>query len=493
MHRLARPALRSLAVGLLVAAAISPALASGDTAAIAWRVAVDGRITVPPALGPDGGVVVQGFEVVVIEPDGAVRWRQDVPVPQSNRMCAVDAQGRIYAPSGNDLRAYGPDGAPLWTALSNPAGFDAFAGPSVGPDGNIYVLDVNPADLGGRGMVSLTPAGEVRWSHESPDWALASMGLVPRRPITFADGLALVSSPGMPADGGALTSGVMAFGLDGEVAWTTSCNTPHWVTPAVPGKVYLARDPLAFDILDTDDGSVTPVVLSPNPLVIIKRVAVGPDGTGYASMTPTSAAVRRLNPDGSSSVLVGGIGMPGAPEVSLDGSLLVVPTSESVLPSLNHLNGLDPATGEVLWSVPLPPDAGGEYPMVSSPPRFSADGRFVYLAAATAEESWVYAFELQSTVAVGDGPGHALAGLELLVRPGAGGPRFQFELPAASPATLTVFDVRGRRVATVIRGETLPAGETTRTWDPRRLASGVYLARLQVPGGATTARFTLVR
>jgi hypothetical protein len=185
--------------------------------------------------------------------------------------------------------------------------------------------------------------------------------------------------------------------------------------------------------------------------------------------------------------------MPGAPEISPDGSLLVVPTAESVLPSLNHLTGLDPVTGEVLWSVPLPPEAGGDHPMVSSPPRFSADGRFVYLAAATAHQSWVYAFELQPTVAVDDDPWRQAAGLELLVRPGAGGPRFQFELPAAAAATLAVFDLRGRRVATVIRGETLPAGETTRTWDPRRLASGVYLARLQVPGGAATARFTLVR
>ncbi|MBD3222348.1 PQQ-binding-like beta-propeller repeat protein [bacterium] len=467
--------------------------ASAGNASIAWRVEVDGRIEAPVAVGPDGEIAVQGFELVVIEPDGTVRWRQDLPVPSSDRMCAIDGQGRIYASTMNDLRAYAADGSLLWTALDNPAGFEPFAGPTVGPDGNVYVLDVEPQASGGRGFVSVTPGGDVRWSHEHENWALAQMGEARRRDIGFADGLALVSSPGIPCEGGCLGSGVMAFTLDGDVVWSTETASPHWVTPGPAGKAYLARDPIAYDVLDTDDGAVTPVALSPQPLLTAKRVAVAPDGTGYVGTTPSSAGIRRLDPSGDSTVLAGDIGVPGAPAISPDGSVLVVPTAESILPSLNSLTGLDPESGDVLWSVPLPPEDDGDYPIVTGMPRFSADGHRVFLSAATFDRSWVYAFALQTTVGVGDEILGDLTGLDLRVLPGGSGTRFRFDLPAAAPVTLEIYDLRGRQVAEVIGRTSMSAGEHSRTWDAGQLASGMYLVRLQAGQRSATAKLTLVR
>ena len=492
------PTAGSLAALTVMAAALLfcfAASATASTATIAWRVEIDGRVNIPVALGPDGEIAVQGFELVVIEPDGSVRWRQDMALPLDNRMCSIDQAGRIFAATGNDLRAFAPDGTLLWTALENDDGFRPYAGPSVGPDGNIYVLDVTPLALGGRGFVSLTPDGDVRWDHPHEYWALAELGAATRREIAFTDGLALVSSPGMPCEGSCLASGVMAFTPDGEVAWSVETNTPHWLSPAVPGKVFLARDLQAFDILDTADGSVTPIPLSPQPIYTFKRVAVGPDGTGYVGTTPSSAGIRRLDPSGTSSVLAGDLGVPGVPAVSPDGSLLVVPTAESFLPSLNTLTGLDPQTGTVRWTVPMPPGEDGQFPVAIGMPRFSADGRMVYLTAATVDRSWVYAFELQSPTGVGDQVIGDLAALDLRVvtSTGSAGAGFRFDLPAAVPVTLEVFDLRGRRVATVIDGETLAAGQTTRSWTPRRLGSGMYLARLQAGHRTATAKLTLVR
>jgi hypothetical protein len=65
-----------------------------------------------------------------------------------------------------------------------------------------------------------------------------------------------------------------------------------------------------------------------------------------------------------------------------------------------------------------------------------------------------------------------------------------FSLPAESPVDLSVFDVSGRRLATVERG-TLPQGEYARTWDMGGVSNGVFFVRLRA--GATTLTRTVVR
>jgi hypothetical protein len=81
--------------------------------------------------------------------------------------------------------------------------------------------------------------------------------------------------------------------------------------------------------------------------------------------------------------------------------------------------------------------------------------------------------------------------------PAAGPTRFAWTLPAAARVRLEVLDVAGRRVALPVAAE-LPAGEHAFAWDGRgsdgrRVAAGVYLARLVTPGGVATARVARVR
>ncbi len=71
------------------------------------------------------------------------------------------------------------------------------------------------------------------------------------------------------------------------------------------------------------------------------------------------------------------------------------------------------------------------------------------------------------------------------------------EMPAASPARLELFDLRGARVRTLIERE-LPVGATVVRWDGRdtggrAVAPGVYLARLTTPSGVRSARVVLLR
>ncbi|MEM6784056.1 MAG: PA domain-containing protein [Bacteroidota bacterium] len=67
-----------------------------------------------------------------------------------------------------------------------------------------------------------------------------------------------------------------------------------------------------------------------------------------------------------------------------------------------------------------------------------------------------------------------------------------FTLPTAEEARVEVFDLLGRRVATLTDG-LRAAGEHRVTLDAASLPSGVYVVRLSTPGARLTERITVVR
>ncbi|MBM4131906.1 hypothetical protein FJ250_12920, partial [bacterium] len=81
--------------------------------------------------------------------------------------------------------------------------------------------------------------------------------------------------------------------------------------------------------------------------------------------------------------------------------------------------------------------------------------------------------------------------------PTQGPAEFRFSLPADSNAVLALYDLRGHRVRDLHNGFT-PAGGATVAWDGtdnggRRVAQGVYVARLTSPGLEVTERLTVLR
>jgi hypothetical protein len=73
----------------------------------------------------------------------------------------------------------------------------------------------------------------------------------------------------------------------------------------------------------------------------------------------------------------------------------------------------------------------------------------------------------------------------------------RFDLATAGRVQLALYDVRGRRVATVVNGERA-AGSYTVAWngrgsDGRAVASGVYFAQLVTAAGPSTQRFLFMR
>ncbi len=75
--------------------------------------------------------------------------------------------------------------------------------------------------------------------------------------------------------------------------------------------------------------------------------------------------------------------------------------------------------------------------------------------------------------------------------PARGQARLNLTLPQASDVSIVVYDVSGRRVATVADGR-YPAGDHVMTWDGRA-GAGIYFVRLSTPNVARTLKLVMLR
>ena len=68
-----------------------------------------------------------------------------------------------------------------------------------------------------------------------------------------------------------------------------------------------------------------------------------------------------------------------------------------------------------------------------------------------------------------------------------------FGIPQTGKVTLEVFDILGRKVATLLNNENKPAGRYTLRFTAHNLASGMYIYRLQAGNTIITRKFTLIK
>ncbi|HHS49881.1 MAG TPA: T9SS type A sorting domain-containing protein [candidate division Zixibacteria bacterium] len=68
----------------------------------------------------------------------------------------------------------------------------------------------------------------------------------------------------------------------------------------------------------------------------------------------------------------------------------------------------------------------------------------------------------------------------------------KFDVSDASPVNITVFDVTGRRVETLVDLDLTPGTYET-TWDASSMPSGVYFVRMSTSGGVSTAKLMLMK
>ena len=84
--------------------------------------------------------------------------------------------------------------------------------------------------------------------------------------------------------------------------------------------------------------------------------------------------------------------------------------------------------------------------------------------------------------------------VSLSVWPNPGTAIFQirFELARASDATISIYDLTGREVSTLARGNQ-EAGEHVLSWNAGNSASGIYFVRLEIPGNQLMKKLLLVK
>ena len=68
-----------------------------------------------------------------------------------------------------------------------------------------------------------------------------------------------------------------------------------------------------------------------------------------------------------------------------------------------------------------------------------------------------------------------------------------FYLPSRSLVSLTIFDILGRKVATIIDSETMTAGNYSKQWNASDFSSGTYFYRLQAGKFTETKKLILIR
>ena len=100
-------------------------------------------------------------------------------------------------------------------------------------------------------------------------------------------------------------------------------------------------------------------------------------------------------------------------------------------------------------------------------------------------------------LSVGNGPAGALALARSRPNPASGSAAIGFTLPRAGHARLTVYDLAGARVRTLLDGQR-PAGETAIAWDGRDdrgsiVRAGAYFYRLEFGGQTLAQRLVMMR
>lgn len=225
-------------------------------------------------------------------------------------------------------------------------------------------------------------------------------------------------------------------------------------------------------------------------MVKFSRIAVFASAGGSGKVTVTGEVGGNCF-QGSDVVRVLAVNSPNGGSVLASGSTttvawdVVAASSAAIYYSDNDggswtlVAGGQPNTGSYAWSVPNATAGAARIAVVLD------DGTADGIAGITG------AFSIESIVGVGDGGAVAFALPGASPNPSKGALTVGFSLPNSSKATLSLYDVAGRRVVSREVGS-LGAGRHTVTL-AERLRAGMYVIQLSQDGRSLTSRAAVVR
>lgn len=221
-----------------------------------------------PTIGPDGTIYVASHEgsLFAIDASGKIKWSFKTN-DRSWSTPAVAQDGTIYFGSDDDhLYAVKPEGSLKWKLHlgdCDPKGFgpessrcDVDGGPTIGPDGTIYV--------GGDGIHAVWPDGTLRWKVATAEHVASTPALAP-------DGTVYAGSQ---------DDALYAIAPDGTKKWEVRTGGDIDAAPAIAadGTIYVGSD-------DKNLYAITPAGQIAWKVVTGADVrggaAIGADGTIY--------------------------------------------------------------------------------------------------------------------------------------------------------------------------------------------------------------------
>lgn len=277
---------------------------------LAWKFQVDGPWIDHNYVGKDGSIyfVSQYGMLYCVGRDGGLKWLSNQYEADIQGVVDADASGNAYVGINNAIRSFDPLGHIRWT-FTDPAATTVIAGPTLGPDGNLYAA--TQAEGGGMGMMSLTPDGTLRWSN--PVVSSTASG---SEVIAFSKGHAIVS---LNQHGVHDAPQTLAFDLDsGSVVWAVEqgANGPVHVDSA--GNIYTTDYGHQVIALDAD-GQVRWTSAQPNG-----GFDVSQEGLVYGPGTQTGYRLFGLTPEG-------GIDWSGGIEDMMVSDIALDPTGKTLI------------------------------------------------------------------------------------------------------------------------------------------------------------------
>ena len=373
---------------------------AGTVGHVKWRfMADDLYIQGRPAIGPDGTVYAIGVKghLYALTPAGGVKWIFRIDNANALQPVSVGNDGTVYFASVASIYAVNPDGTLKWT-FTDPGFAPVFAGPTVGPDGNVYAASSDFTRTGGLGAFVLSPAGQLLSNRPGFDtrWGYGNIE------IAFGQNQWYFTNN---ASGGIPNAGSLwAFSLGStKLVWNQGAIGQPRVQPS--GNVVVGDgNPTHPGLKDfTTSGSLVWAALGEGtPNDAQTAVDVGSDGSVYVGTLAYGLGrhLTALNSDGTIRWQYFDSGIASAPAVSPLNTLVLYSAYDVGAPS--HVNALS-TTGQLLWTESLPAENGG-FVRAMSTPRFSPDGATAYVGMdvndyATDPYTYLYAFETASAPA----------------------------------------------------------------------------------------------
>ena len=355
---------RTLLAG--AALALAAASASAQPGQVLWSVDLaPSAVMSEPTVGPDGTIYVHAGRFYAVAPDGQIRW--DAPLGDPNAS-DVGLDGTVYAASNNTIHAFdGADGTPSWSFTESPMGQGVMAGPTVGPDGNVYAV----FDAPGMGAVSLTPGGDLRWSVagflNNGGTGLSRLPFAADR-FYFAEDIV----PGCDPSG--LQQGLVAVTLASDVDWCLPLSGVARPVAPPSGRAYVKTLGGVLRAVEPD-GDIAWTFALPVPANSAVGPGVGPDGAAY--LFRNNLELWAIEPEGDLRWTVSGVtggNFPRTAAVSPDNLTIVYGTGYSP-GGTGSIFGLDVADGSVAWTTAIPGAPAG----AAAAAAISHDGRVAYI------------------------------------------------------------------------------------------------------------------